>query len=132
MRLALLAAASLVWALPAASQQSRTLNIGMAGIPTGMDPHYHSSNNNNAQLRQIFTNLERLLADNDVDRTQIARTTVFLVDMADYAMLNEVYLEWFGEHRPARSAIAVAELPFGARVEIEAWAYLGDGAVGGQ
>ena len=85
-----------------------------------------------AQLRQIFTNLERLLADNDVDRTQIVRTTVFLVDMADYAMLNEVYLEWFGEHRPARSAIAVAELPFGARVEIEAWAYLGDGAVGEQ
>jgi len=57
MRLALLAAASLVWALPAASQPSRTLNIGMAGIPTGMDPHYHSSNNNNAQLRQIFNPL---------------------------------------------------------------------------
>ncbi len=79
-----------------------------------------------AQLHQVFANLARLLADNGVDRTQIAKTTVFLVDMADYAVLNEIYLEWFGDHRPARSAIAVAELPFGARVELEAWAYLGD------
>ena len=46
--------------------------------------------------------------------------------MADYAQLNELYLEFFGDHRPARSAVAVAELPFAARVEIEAWAHLGD------
>ena len=78
-----------------------------------------------AQLRQIFANLERLLADDGVDRTQIARITVFLADMADYATLNEVYLEWFGDHRPARTAIAVKELPFGALVELEGWAYLG-------
>ncbi len=78
-----------------------------------------------AQLRQIFANLERLLADNGVTRTQIARITVFLVDMADYATLNEIYLEWFGDHRPARTAVAVKELPFGARVELEGWAYLG-------
>ena len=78
------------------------------------------------QLRQIFTNLDRLLADHDVRADQIAKTTVFLVDMADYAAMNELYAGYFGEHRPARSAIAVAELPFAARVELEAWAYLGD------
>lgn len=77
------------------------------------------------QLRQIFSNLDRLLDEHGVAVTQIAKTTVFLVDMADYAVLNEVYAEYFGGHRPARSAIAVAELPFGARVEIEAWAHLG-------
>jgi 2-iminobutanoate/2-iminopropanoate deaminase len=78
------------------------------------------------QLRQILVNLDRLLVEHGVARTQIARTTVFLADMADYARMNELYLEFFGEHRPARSAVAVAELPFAARVEIEAWAYLGD------
>jgi 2-iminobutanoate/2-iminopropanoate deaminase len=78
-----------------------------------------------AQLRQIFSNLDRLLAEHDVAAGQIAKTTVFLVDMADYAVMNELYGEYFGEHRPARSAIAVAELPFGARIELEAWAYLG-------
>jgi 2-iminobutanoate/2-iminopropanoate deaminase len=78
------------------------------------------------QLRQIFANLSRLLAEHDVQVDQVAKTTVFLVDMADYAQLNEIYLEFFGDHRPARSAIAVAELPFAARVELEAWAYLGD------
>ncbi len=79
-----------------------------------------------AQLRQIFANLGRLLDEHGVRVEQIAKTTVFLVDMADYAQLNEIYLEFFGDHRPARSAIAVAELPFAARVELEAWAYLGD------
>lgn len=79
-----------------------------------------------AQLRRIFSNLERLLDEHGIERTQIAKTTVFLVDMADYAALNQIYAEWFGDHRPARSAIAVAELPFAARVEIEAWAHLGD------
>jgi 2-iminobutanoate/2-iminopropanoate deaminase len=79
-----------------------------------------------AQLRQIFANLARLLDEHGVGVDQIAKTTVFLVDMADYAQLNEIYLEFFGDHRPARSAIAVAELPFAARVELEAWAYLGD------
>lgn len=78
------------------------------------------------QLRQIFANISRLLAEHDVRVDQVAKTTVFLVDMADYAQLNEIYLEFFGDHRPARSAIAVAELPFAARVELEAWAYLGD------
>ena len=53
----LLLAAALLAAAPAGAQPSRTLNVGMAGVPTGLDPHYHSSNNNNAQLRQIFNPL---------------------------------------------------------------------------
>jgi 2-iminobutanoate/2-iminopropanoate deaminase len=47
------------------------------------------------------------------------KTTVFLVDMADFAAMNEVYGRFFGEHRPARSTVAVAALPRGAQVEIE-------------
>ena len=51
------------------------------------------------------------------------KTTVFLTDMADFSTMNEAYVAAFGDHRPARSAFAVAGLPLGALVEIEAWAY---------
>jgi 2-iminobutanoate/2-iminopropanoate deaminase len=78
------------------------------------------------QLRQILANLDQLLHEHGVRRDQIARTTVFLADMADYALMNELYCAYFGEHRPARSAVAVAALPFDALVEIEAWAHLAD------
>ncbi len=90
---------------------SGQIGIDDGGLVDGFD----------GQLRQIFTNLDRLLEANDVRRDQIAKTTVFVVDMADYARMNELYAEYFGEHLPARSAVAVAELPFGALVEIEAW-----------
>ena len=53
------------------------------------------------------------------------KTTVFLTDMADYGAFNAIYVEVLGEHRPARSVVAVAGLPLGALVEIEAWAYGG-------
>jgi 2-iminobutanoate/2-iminopropanoate deaminase len=51
------------------------------------------------------------------------KTTVFLTDMADFDEMNGIYLEFFSEPRPARSAVAVAALPRGARIEIEAWAF---------
>jgi 2-iminobutanoate/2-iminopropanoate deaminase len=57
----------------------------------------------------------------------VVKTTVFLADIADYPAMNEAYVAAFGDHRPARSAFAVAGLPLGARVEIEAWAYLSPG-----
>ena len=52
--------------------------------------------------------------------TDVVKTTVFLVDMDDYAEMNRIYMEEFANHRPARSAVAVAQLPLGARIEIEA------------
>jgi len=51
------------------------------------------------------------------------KTTVFLRHMRDFQIMNEAYVSGFGDHRPARSAFAVAELPMVALVEIEAWAY---------
>ncbi len=77
-----------------------------------------------AELAQALTNLEGVLAREGATLADVAKTTVFLVDMADYADMNEVYIARFGDHRPARSAVAVAALPIGARVEIEAWAHL--------
>ncbi len=75
-----------------------------------------------AELRQALANLRELLASEGAGLADVVKTTVFLVDMADYGEMNEVYTAEFGDHRPARSAVAVAELPIGARVEIEAWA----------
>jgi len=56
----------------------------------------------------------------------VVKTTVFLRHISDYAQMNDSYTAALGDHRPARSAVAVAELPLGALVEVEAWAWLGD------
>ncbi len=77
------------------------------------------------ELRQAFANMRMLLANAGADLSHVVKTTVFLLHMRDYPLMNQVYAEEFGPHRPARSAVAVAELPFGAMVEIEAWAYVG-------
>lgn len=78
-----------------------------------------------AQFRQAMTNLQGLFEGEGSSLSAITKTTVFLTDMADYAQMNEIYLEFFGDHRPARSAVAVAQLPLGALAEIEASAHLG-------
>ncbi len=79
-----------------------------------------------AELQQALTNLQVLLHGEAAGLTDVKKTVVFLRHMSDYARMNEVYTEFFGDHRPARSAIGVAELPLGALVEVEAWAYVGD------
>lgn len=76
-----------------------------------------------AQLKQALTNMAELLRSEGAELSDVVKTTVFLVDMADYAAMNETYVAAFGDHRPARSAVAVAALPLGARVEVEAWAW---------
>ena len=75
------------------------------------------------QLRQALANLSDLLEAEGASLAEVVKTTVFLLHMRDYADMNEAYVAAFGETRPARSAVAVAELPIGALVEVEAWAY---------
>jgi 2-iminobutanoate/2-iminopropanoate deaminase len=72
------------------------------------------------QTTRTMENLRAILTAAGTSLSQVVKTTVFLVDMADFALMNEVYAEFFGDHRPARSTVAVASLPRGARVEIEA------------
>lgn len=84
-----------------------------------------------AQLAQALANLSGLLEGEGAGLGDVVKTTVFLVDMVDYAEMNEVYVATFGDHRPARSAVAVAALPIGAVVEVEAWAWVGEGAASG-
>lgn len=73
-----------------------------------------------AQLHQVMRNLATVLDSQGAVLADVIKTTVFLTDMGDYAIMNGIYIEHFGDHRPARSAVAVAALPLGALVEIEA------------
>jgi 2-iminobutanoate/2-iminopropanoate deaminase len=79
-----------------------------------------------AQTAQVMANLRSLLESEGASLSSVVKTTVFLADIADYAGMNEAYTAAFGDHRPARSAFAVAALPLGARVEVEAWARVGE------
>lgn len=75
------------------------------------------------QLAQAISNLESLLAENGASLSNVVKTTVFLVEIADYAEMNSAYVAAFDSVKPTRSAVAVSGLPLGAEVEIEAWAY---------
>ena len=77
-----------------------------------------------AQTTQALLNLTAQLASVGADLSDVAKTLCFLTDMDTFATFNEAYTGGFGDHRPARSTVGVAALPFaGAGVEIEAWAY---------
>ena len=75
-----------------------------------------------AELIVIFNNLKELLGIEGLTLQNIVKTTVYLTDMDDYQLMNDIYMNAFGSHRPTRSAVAVTALPLGAVVEIEAWA----------
>jgi 2-iminobutanoate/2-iminopropanoate deaminase len=75
------------------------------------------------ELRQALQNLAELLAVEGATLDDVCKATLYLVDMSDYAGVNEVWVEYFNGDRPTRSAVAVAALPIGAKVEVEAWAY---------
>lgn len=72
-----------------------------------------------AQTEQVMRNLQAVLAAAGVGFAQVVKATVFLADMNDFAAMNGVYGRYVGDNPPARSAVQVAALPLGARVEIE-------------
>ena len=75
------------------------------------------------ELHQALQNVAEMLGIEGATLADVVKTTLYLVDMADFAAVNEVWVEYFTDNRPTRSAVAVAALPIGARVEVEAWAY---------
>jgi 2-iminobutanoate/2-iminopropanoate deaminase len=76
------------------------------------------------QTERVLQNIRAILEAERLDLSSVIKTTVYLVDMADFTAMNTVYAAAFGDHRPARSTVAVAALPRGARVEIDAVAVL--------
>lgn len=72
------------------------------------------------QTRQAITNLKHVLEAAGVGLDAVVKTTVFISDMNDFAALNAVYAEMFGDTKPARSCVQVARLPKDVKLEIEA------------
>ena len=117
---------------PAVGAYSPAIRAGdfvFASGQLGTDPETgeFAGSDVSAQAEQALANLAAILdaADSGLDR--LVKVTVFLVDIADWPALNEVYGRVVPEPYPARSAFAVRELPKGARVEIEAVALAGRG-----
>jgi len=78
-----------------------------------------------AETRQALLNLGNILESGGSSLSQVVKTTVFLVDIGEFARMNQVYAEFFPEDPPARSTVQVAALPGGAQVEVEAIAAVG-------
>ena len=78
------------------------------------------------QTAQVLENIEAVLESAGGNLAQIVQTTVFLTDLADFSLFNEVYSKFFRPLYPARATAQVAALPLGAKIEISAIAVLGD------
>jgi 2-iminobutanoate/2-iminopropanoate deaminase len=76
-----------------------------------------------AQARQLLATVVAVLGDCGAAITDIAKTTIYLTDLGDFPILNEVYAHVMGDHRPARATVGAAALPLGAQIEMEAWVY---------
>ncbi|MET1003833.1 MAG: Rid family detoxifying hydrolase [Acidimicrobiia bacterium] len=112
---------------PAAGPYSPAVRCGdwlvLAG-QVGLDPASGKlADGIDAQARQVFANIAAVLGDCGASLRDVAKTTVYVTDLADFATINTIYGEAFAGHKPARTTIQAAGLPAGALVEIEAWAY---------
>jgi len=77
------------------------------------------------ETRRAMRNIENIIKKSGMDLGAVIKTTILMIDMADFAAINRVYEEFLGDHKPARSAFQVARLPKGGLVEIEAVAVAG-------
>lgn len=71
------------------------------------------------QTEQVMKNIQAVLNHLGKNLTDIVKTTIFLMDLSNFQVVNEIYGRWMNGHKPARSTVQVAGLPFGAKVEIE-------------
>ena len=76
-----------------------------------------------AQVNQILKNIDGLLESQNLTRDNILKTSIFLVDLKDFDLVNKAYIEYFKDPYPARSCVQVAALPKGALAEIEVLAH---------
>ena len=72
-----------------------------------------------AQSRRVFDNLRAVLRASGADFKNVVRATVYVTDLGNFQVLNSIYGQYFGDHKPARSTVGVAQLPRGAQVEID-------------
>jgi 2-iminobutanoate/2-iminopropanoate deaminase len=103
------------------SQAIRTSELVFVAGQTPIDPAVGQvvDGDVSAQTRRVLQNIAAILEAAGTSLSKAVKTTVFLADMANFKAMNEVYAEFFPQHPPARSTVAVAGLPLGAQVEIE-------------
>lgn len=108
------------------SQAIRINNFVFASGQAGLDPQTGElvAGGIEAETRQVLTNIKNVLEAAESSLDAVVKTTVFLIDMAEFPKMNAIYAEFFPKDPPARSTVGVAALPKGARVEIEAIALL--------
>ncbi len=104
------------------SQAIRTETMIYTAGQTGLDPVTGEliGNTVEEQTRQVLINLQNVIEAAGSTLAHVVKTTVFLKDMNDFSKMNAIYAEFFGQNPPARSTVAVAGLPKGGLVEIEA------------
>jgi len=109
------------------SQAIRTETMIFTAGQTGLDPATGEliGSTVEEQTRQVLINLQNVVEAAGSTLAQVVKTTVFLKDMNDFSKMNAIYAEFFGENPPARSTVAVAGLPKGGLVEIEAVVLIG-------
>jgi 2-iminobutanoate/2-iminopropanoate deaminase len=96
---------------------------GQLGLVTGDKGPALAGETAAEQLRQALINARAVLAEAGATFAQVIKATLFLIDMADFGACNEVWVAAFDPPRPTRSTVAVAQLPIGARAEVELWAH---------
>ena len=89
-------------------------------IPLDPDTMEINGNDIKKQTHQVFKNLSNVLKASSSSLQNVIKTNIFLSDMDDFAVVNKIYEEYFGSHRPARSTVAVKTLPKNALIEIDA------------
>ncbi|OHW62518.1 2-iminobutanoate/2-iminopropanoate deaminase [Andreesenia angusta] len=108
------------------SQAIKISNMIYTSGQLGMDPETGEilSGDIKVETKRALDNLVAILEEAGTSLDKVVKTTVFVKDMNDFAMVNEVYGEYFSDHKPARSCVEVARLPKDGNVEIEAIALL--------
>lgn len=91
----------------------QTGRVGETLVAGGFEP----------QFRQALANLRRVVSESGLSLEDVAKVSVYLASMGDYARMNDIYAEFFGEHLPARTTVGINALNRGAAVEVEAWAF---------
>ena len=110
------------------SQAVRVANLVFCSGQIPLDPQsgaFVGEGDVRAQTKRVMENLQAVLEAAGSSLERVARTTIFLADLGDFAVVNEVYGSFFPAEPPARATVQVAALPRGARVEIDAIAEAG-------
>jgi len=108
------------------SQAVKTGNVLYTSGQIGLDPATGNlvEGDFSSQARRVFENLGSVLAAAGAGFGNVIKATVYVTDLANFATLNEIYASYFGDSKPARSTVGVAQLPKGALVEIDLVAIL--------